>query len=244
MARTLAPGELWKKTTLMRLIREASGTHGNTTTTAAVLGTGVETAVAVTAITNFVSADECLIIGSGGVEATKIGTPATSMPVSPPPKIPQLIGARFVEAEVVDLGKYAADSIQLTMNKALTAVFEEIGDTSVVYIPGNAEFGLGFALLSISGLNMQTIMGYADAETGDGLAEATAFQAALGLPNQTTLGELVFRVQGLRHDLKTIEIDFCNAYFEASVSATLGKSSPTQLAGSVKSSAIIVRQWT
>lgn len=244
MPRTLAAGELWKKTTLLRLIREASGTHGSTTTTAAVTGSGAETTVAVTATTNFTAADECLIIGSGGVEATKIGTPNVSMPVSPPPKIPQATGALFVEAEVLDLGKYSEDSIQLTMNKAITAVFEEIGDTPVVYVPGTIEFGLTFGLYNVNGLNFQTLAGYADAETGDGAAEATAYQAALGLSNQTTLGSLVFRVQGLRHDGKTIEVDFCNAFLEASVSATLAKKSPTVLNGAVKSSAIIVRQWT
>ena len=244
MPRTLAAGELWKKLSSMRLLRETTGTHGNTTTTAAVTGSGAETTVAVTASTNFTSADECLIIGSGGVEATKIGTPATTMPVSPPPKIPQASGARFVEAEVIDLGKYAQDTVQMTANKALTAVFEEIGDTPVAYIPGNAEYALTFGLLSFNGLNWQTILGYAESETGDGLGEATAYQVALGLASQTVQGELVFRAAGLRHDLKNIEIDFCNAFFEASVSATLGRNAPAQLNGSVKASALIIRQWT
>ena len=81
MARTQAAGELWRKLTNFFVTRIATGTIGDTTTTAAVTGSGSETTVAVTAITNFTAADPCLIIGDGGVERVLIGTPATTMPV-------------------------------------------------------------------------------------------------------------------------------------------------------------------
>ena len=244
MPRTLAAGELWKKLTLMRLIRIATGTIGDTVTTAAITGSGAETTVAVTATTNFTAADECLIIGSGGVEATKIGTPATAMPVSPPPLVPQALGARFVEGIEVDLGKIAQNSVTWSATKALSAVFEEIGDAPLVYIPGNAEFGMEFSLYGYNGPNIQTLLGYAEAETGNGAAEATAFQVAVGLPGQALQTEQVFRIRGLRHDAKILELDFLNAYFEARISSQLGREAPAQLQGAVRSSGIIFRQWT
>jgi hypothetical protein len=244
MPRTLAAGELWRRLTALTLYRIQTGTIGDTTTTAPVTGTGSETTVAVTSATNFTSADPCFIIGSGGVELTIIGTPNATMPVSPPPRIAQDTGARFVEAAAVSLGKVPQNSVTWTATRSLSAVFEEIGDAPVVYIPGAVEFGLQFALFGYNGPNVQTLLGYKEDETGSGAAYATAYQSPAGLPGQTQQTEQVMRVRGLRHDAKNIEVDFLNAFFEASINSQLGREQPSQLQGGVRASAIIVRQWT
>jgi hypothetical protein len=244
MPRTLAAGELWKELALLRLYRIATGTIGDTLTDAAVVGSGAETMVSVVASTNFTAADPAFIIGSGGLERTTIGTPATTMPVSPPPKIAQASGARFVEAVAVNLGKIPQGTINWTSSSALTPVFEEIGRTPVVYIPGTVEFVLNGALFGYNGPNIQFVNGYAEAETGDGAAYATAYQSLVGGIGQATQTEQVLTVSGLRHDAQNIEIDFLNAYIEGAVNSTLGRDAPAQLNFTAKASAIIVRQWT
>lgn len=244
MPRTLAAGELFKKLTGLTLYRIKSG-GGSTTTAAAVTGAGSETTVDVVSATGFAAADTAFIIGENGMEQVVIGgTPATTMPVTPPPKIAAAIGARFVESEAVSLGKIPLGSVSWAANKALTAVFEEIGDAPLVYIPGSLELELTFALYGYNGPNIQLLTGYAEAETGDGAAYATAYQSVIGLPGQAVQGEQLFRVRGLRHDGKNIEIDFLNAYIQAAINSTLGREAPAQLQGSAKASALIVRQWT
>lgn len=244
MPRTNAAGELWRKPTSFRIIREATGTHGDTTTTAAITGAGNELTVAVAASTNFTSGDPVLTIGDGGVESLVIGTPALSMPVTPPPKVPQSTGARFVEAVELNCGKIVKDSLKLSGSKSIQAIFEELADSPVVYFPGDAEFVFDFALYGINGLNMQMVMGYLEAETGDGLARATAYQVVMGLAGQTLHGETVARIKGVRFDGKNIEFDLLNAFFEAAVNSSLGRGAPAQLNGRLKGSALLVRQYT
>lgn len=244
MARTNAAGELFRRVTNFFVTRIQTGTIGDTTTTAAVTGTGSETTTAVTAITNFTAADPCLIIGDGGVERVVIGTPNTTMPVTPPPRIPQSSGARFVEATDLNPGKLAPDSLQFGMSRSLTPVFEEIGDSPLVYIPGTIEFELSFGLLSINGLNLQLLAGYLEAETGAGSSITVPTSTILGLSGQTTDGAQVCAFRGVRHDAKNFQIELCNAYIEVAVQASFSKSSPTILNGKFRASAIKAMQWT
>lgn len=244
MARTLAAGELFRRLTHFFVTRIQTGTIGDTTTTAAVTGSGTETTVAVTAITNFTSADPCLIIGDGGIERVVIGTPVATMPVTPPPRIPQSSAARFVEAVDLNPGKLDPDSVVFGMARSLTAVFEEIGDAPVVYIPGTIEFDLSFALLSINGLNLQLLAGYLEEETGAGSSITVPTQSVFGKADQSTDSEKVVTIRGLRHDLKKFQIELCNAYVEVAVSATFGKSGPTKLNGKFRASACKAMQWT
>lgn len=244
MPRTNAGGELWKELASLTLYRIQTGTIGNTTTTEAVLGNGTETSIDVVAATNFTANDPVFLIGTGGLELLVIGTPATIMPLTPPPKIPQATGARMVEATAVALGKIPQGAINWTSASALTAVFEEINRTPVVYLPGTIEFTLNGALFGYNGPNIAFVNGYAESETGDGAAYATAYQQAIGFPGQALQTEQVMRIRGLRHDAQNVEIDFLNAYIEGAVNSTLGREAPATLNFAAKASAIIVRQWT
>jgi hypothetical protein len=243
MPRQNDAGELFRKITALTLYRIAPTGPGDTTTTAAVLGTGAETTVAVTSITGFTAADPAFIIGDGGTELTLIGTPNVTMPVSPPPKIAQSTGARFVEAVAVTLGKIQVGSVKWTANRALTAIFEEIGDTPVQYIPGALEMSLSFSLFGYNGPNIQTLTGYAEAETGSGATLATAYQSLLGGVNQTLTTAQVFRVQAIRYDGKNIQMDFLNAQIEASIASDMSRENPSVLNGTAKCSQLIFRQY-
>ena len=243
MPRTLAPGEGIKSVTSLRFVRQHT-TPGVTTTTAAVTGSGAETTVGVTSSAAFTAADECLIIGDGGVELVLIGTPATSMPVSPPPKIAQSSGATFARGLSVSLGKFVQGSVNWTGTRPITSVFEEVGDTPIYYIPGNAEFGLSFGLFNHNTQNIQRLMGYEEAETGDGAAEATAYQGIMGVSAQALHTELVFVLKMLRFDGKKFELQFCNAFIEAAIASNPSRSNPAALNATVKASALKIKQWT
>jgi hypothetical protein len=243
MPRTLAGGEGIKSITSVRFVRQAL-TPVTTTTTAAVTGAGTETTVAVSGITGFVAADECLIIGDGGVELVTIGTPNATMPVTPPPLIPQSSGATFARGLSVSFGKFSQGSINWTGSRQLTAIFEEIGDAPLYYMPGPTEFGCTFGLFNYNGPNIQRLMGYEEAETGDGAAEATAYQSILGKSAQTLQSEIVFVLKLLRFDGKKFELQFCNAFFEANIASNPGRTTPAILNGGVKSQALKIKQWT
>jgi hypothetical protein len=243
MPRQNDSGELFKKITALTLFKLQPTTPGDTTTTAPVLGTGAETTVAVTAITNFTSGEPVFIIGDGGTELVTIGTPNVTMPVVTPPKIAQSTGARFVEAIAVSLGKIQQGSVKWTANRALTAVFEEVGDAPVVYIPGSIEFALAFSLYGYNGPNVQLLTGYLENETGSGAALATAYQSLVGGVGQLLQTVQCFRVQALRYDAKNVQIDFLNVQIEAAISSDLSRLNPSVLNGTAKCSALIFRQY-
>jgi len=193
---------------------------------------------------DFTAADKVFIIGDGGMECVVIGTPNATMPVTPPPLVPQSTGARMVEAVAVSLGKIAEGSVSWTANRSLQAVFEEIGDTPVVYKTGSIEYGISFSLYGYNGPNVQFLSGYAEVETGDGAAYATAYQSIAGLPSQSYQTEQVLRVQGIREDAVNLEIDFNRAFVEANLNSPLGRNQPAILNCNVKASSVIIRQWS
>lgn len=243
MPRTNAAGELIKSVTSLTLYRKHT-TPTETTVSEAVLGDGTETTLDVASATGFVAADPAFIIGDGGLDIVTIGTPAATMPISPPPKIAQTTGARFVRALAVSMGKIGQGSVVWTGTRGLTAIFEEVGDTPVVYIPGTAEFSLAFSLLCQNGLNILRLLGYEEAETGDGAAEATAYQSIAGVAGQALHTELVLGLQLLRHDAKKLRIFFLNSYIEAAISSNPSRTTPALLNGTAKCSAIKIQQWT
>ena len=243
MPRQLDGTSIFRKLTSLSWIRIASGTIGDTVTNAAIVGDGSEATVGVAAITNFTSGDKVLVIGDGGVECLKIGTPNLTMPVSYKPKVPQSSGARFVEAVAVALGKIAEQGIQISPSKSLTEVISSVDDTPVAFIDGPVSLAIAAPLLEWSGLNWQLITGFADEETGAGSA-ADPYQYIVGKVNQTLQGTQVFRMEGLRHDGKFVQVDFLDARVEVSGSVDHNRQGPAVLPLSFRATKMIVRQAT
>lgn len=244
MPRLNTAGESVRRIVSLTYLRIPSGTIGDTTTTEPVLGTGAETTIDMTAATNFTAADICAFIGTGGVEATVIGTPATTMPVAPPPRIAQATGCRFVELESITPGKIVKDSVSWTGTRPLTSIYEELADAPMLQLSGVADFGINYSVYNYNGLALQHLMGYADDETGDGAAYATAYQAPIGIVDQELEGTLIYRLNMLRHDAQNIQMDFTNAVVSAQINSPVGSATTPVLAVQIKSSAIIFRQWT
>lgn len=244
MPRQLDGTSLWRKLTAVELIRLQTGTIGDTTTTAPVLGDGTETTIGVTAITNFTATDIVLISGDGGVEALKIGTPNVTMPVTYKPKLAQATGARFVEAAKVSLGKIGEAGFSFTPSKPLTPILSAVDDGAIAFIDGTLDLAFSVPLLEYSGLNHQLITGYADAETGTGTPSTDPYQYVIGAVNQTLQGISVARLTGIRHDGKYIQIDMLDMKVEPSGGIDHNRQGPAVLVLAGRCTRYIVRQAT
>jgi hypothetical protein len=242
MPRQLDGTSLWRRLLSVQYFRIQSGTIGDTLTTAPVLGDGTETTIAVTAITNFTAADPVFVIGDGGVELFKIGTPNVTMPVTFKPKIPQSTGARFVEAAAVPLGKPSDEGITISPSKQLTEIFSSVDDLPVAFIDGPVALGIAVPLLEYSGLNWQLALGFAESESGAGSA---ADPASISIHGQTPVqGTTIFSFLGLRHDGKYQLVDLLDTRFEASGQVAHNRKGPAIIPVSLKARGMIIRQAT
>lgn len=243
MPRQLDATSLFRKLTAVELIRIQTGTIGDTVTTAAIVGDGSEATVAVTAITNFTSGDPVLVIGDGGVEALKIGTPNTTMPVSYKPKLAQTAGARFVEATKVSLGKIGESGFSFTPAKPLTPILSAVDDGPIAFIDGTLDLQFSVPLLEYAGLNHQLITGYADSESGAG-SNSDPYQVVIGAVNQTLQGSAVLRMTGIRHDGKYVQLDLLDCRVEPSAGIDHNRQAPAVLTLAGRATRYIVRQAT
>lgn len=243
MPRQLDATALFRKLTAVELIRIATGTIGDTVTTAPVVGDGSEATIAVSATTNFSANDQALIIGDGGIEAFKVGTPAAAMPVTYKPKLAQSTGARFVEATKVSLGKIGESGFSFTPSKPLTPILSAVDDGPIAFLDGVLDLQFSVPLLEWSGLNFQLITGYADSETGAGSA-ADPYQAVIGAVNQTLQTSAILRASGIRRDGKFVQIDLLDAVVEPSGGIDHNRQSPAVLTLAGRATRFIIRQAT
>jgi hypothetical protein len=232
--------EIWRKHVSTDLYTLQTGTIGDTTTTAAVLGDGSEATVSVTAITNFSASDPAFIIGDGGVELVKIGTPATNMPVTFKPKIPQSAGARFVEARKIPLGKTSDAGISLSPSKQLTEIFSSVDDLPVAYVDGPLSLDCSIPLLGYNTLNLALMGGFSqDTETGTG---TTADPWSYGIHGASALmSTAVVCFRGFRHDAKYVLVDLLDCRFQANGSIDHNRNSPAVIPVSLKARGMVVR---
>lgn len=243
MPRQLDGTALFRKLLSLDLYKISTGTFGDTTTTAPVIGDGSETTIGVTATTNFTAADYAFCIGDGGTELFKIGTPAVSMPITYKPKIPQSTGARFVEATKVSLGKLGEGGVNITPSKSLTAINSSVDDFPINYLDGVLEVSFSVPLLEWSNVNWALITGYADDETGAGTT-GDPYQTIIGKINQTLQGSQVFRLTGIRFDGKYGQIDLLDAHVEVSQGIEHNRQAPAVMVLAGKCTKLIARQAT
>lgn len=216
-------------------------TPGDTTTTGAVAA-GAST-VAVTAITNFTSGDPVFLIGDGGVELLKIGTPNVTMPITQNAGIAQSAGARFVEAVERVLGHIDAAGVEIGGNYSLNPVNSAVWRTPIAYQPsGPADLSLAFSLFGMNTENFLRAFAATEQTLGTGTS-ADPYRALLDGTTIGTQGTQVIRVLGTRQDLKTVQVDFLNPSPEVAVQGAMGGTTPFALRMSLKPTAILVRIW-
>jgi hypothetical protein len=242
MSRLLTDNSYWRRFSAITLYRIASGTPGDTTTTAPVAKSA--TTIPVVGITNFTAADPAFLIGSGGFELiSAIGTPNVTMPITNQKvHFAQSTGARFVEAVAVSLGRFSKDGAGITPSRTLTAVEAADRDLPIGYFESALEISCTFGLLEYEGLNWQFICGYEDSEIGTGVV-ADPFQAALGENDQVLMSNVALRLTGIRADAKNIQFDMLDCRFETSGQVTHNRSGEAILPVTAKFTRALIRRW-
>lgn len=219
-----------RKLTSLTRYRIASGTIGDTTTTAATTRSAVS--VGITAITNFTIADPAFLIGGGGFELiSSIGTPATTQTITNQ-KIHFIhpIGTRFVEAVAEGMGKIAKGTAKLTGAQPVTDIFSDVDDGAIGAITGNKTLGMGFGLYEMTPEAIQAAFGETEDVIGAGTL-ADPYQGAIGDPNAVApLPYIAFRAAGLLQGGRVFEIDFLDARMAPSIDTPLdGRDAPPVL---------------
>lgn len=233
--------QLFKSISTLEAYRLATATPGDTITTAS-LAAGASS-VSVSATTSFASADPVFIIGDGGVELNACGTPALAMPLKYKAAFAQSAGARFVEAISVGLGYLSEEGASFSPSQSLSAILSANSATPLNYISGIAELSVSFGLLAFTGLNLHTMLGITEAETGAGTS-ADPYQYVVGGANIGTQGTQCFRLTGVLHSLQNFHMDFLNARVEVGGQVTMNRGAPAVYPVTIKFTSMVKRQWT
>lgn len=243
MPRTGNGNEFFQYLTGVKALRIATGTFGDTTTSAALAGGGTDSTVEVAASTNFTAADKCFIIGSGGTEIVTIGTPATTMPFTIKPVFAHDSGARLVEAVESDFGHIEESGVNFGGSLTLTAVNSAISRTPVFYSSQPGELTGSFALLGYNNQNIAAACGATESETGAG-TEADPYTFGVG---QTTLGSQgtqTFVFEGTTKGGDIVEVYLNDAQVEVNFQVNMGASTWGGIPLAFKYTSLVSRIWT
>lgn len=217
-------------------------TPGDTTTSAAITAGG--TSVNVAAITNFTAADYVMIDGDGGVEIQAIGTPATTpMPVTRPFLQAQASGARFVEAQRIDMGHIAEGGIQFSGSQTLTEIKAATSRTAIAFFGESTTLQITAPLLGYNNLNLQSVFGVTEAESGAGVI-ADPYSAVISGDTVGTQGLHCYRAEGVLYDGRIVQVDFTQATVEINANITIGAPNPDGMTLTAKVTAFHQRIWT
>jgi hypothetical protein len=206
MARLNTGDEVLESLTAIDLYREATGTHGDTLTTAAILQSDLTTTVA--AITNFTTLDPVLIVGDAGHELNSLNGAPAGLILTLLRKLvfAQSAGARVVEMVKVSIGHIGEDSAEYSGSPAVNAVAAATSKFPIAYIAVGGELSFKFSLLGYNIENMQLAFGVIENVIGAGTS-ADPYQGGVGLTSPN-LGLLAFRARGVRKDGSLTEVDF------------------------------------
>lgn len=216
---------------------------GGDTTTAEAIAAGA-TDVDVASSASFTAADFVMVDGSGGVEITAIGTPATTpMPVTRPFILAQDSGARFVEATRIDMGHVAEGGLQFGGTQTLTEIKAATSRTTLAFFGESTTLTLTVPLLGYNNLNLQAIYGATEGESGSG-TEAAPYVAAISGDTVGTQGLHCYRAEGKLYDGRIVQIDFTQATVEINNNVTIGSPQPEGMTLNAKVTSFIQRIWT
>lgn len=241
MPRLGTGSELFKYLNSVKKYTIQTSSGGDTTTTEAIVAG--DTAFDVTATTNFTTGDYAMVDGSGGTELVKLGTVASTMPVTRPMIIAQNTGARLVEAVEADLGHVAEGGIQFGGSATITEIKAATSRTAIAFIADAAILTWTIPLLGYNNLNLLAAFGATESEAGSGSA-AAPYAALIGQDTVNTQTLFCLRATGVRHDSKIVEVDFLDCTVEVNVNVTIGAPNPDGITMTGKCASIIQRIWT
>lgn len=242
MPRTNSGAEvLTRVTAVYKLIIQPTSPFDQTTSSALVKGTS--TTVTVGATTNATAGDIVAVVGSGGTELLKIGTPATTMPLSLKPAFAHNSGARLVEMQLIDLGHIDESAVSFTSSLDVTPVNAATSRIPLAYIYGQGKLGLSFNLRGFNNPNIATIMGQDEAEFGTGTS-ADPFSDGFSGTTIGTHGLQCYRVLCLLSDGRTVQLDFNGSTVAPNTNTQVGGGSGAALGLSLECTNFVPRIWT
>jgi hypothetical protein len=218
-------------------------TPGDTTTTSAIVQG--DSTVDITATTNFADTDFVMIDGDAGVEITQIdGTPVTTnCPVDRPLLLAQSSGARFVEAQRIDMGHVAEGGIQFGGSQTLTEIKAATSRTAIAFFGESTTLTLTVPLLGYNNLNLLSVFGATESEIGSG-TEAAPYAAGVTSDTVGTQGLHCYRAEGQLYDGRIVQVDFTQATVEVNANITIGAPNPDGMTLTAKVTSFLQRIWT
>jgi hypothetical protein len=240
MPRSNNGNEVFKYLTSVKKYMVASGTHGSTTLSGpTVVG---DATLDLTAITNFTSLDPVLIVSSAGTEFNQLtGTLATTnSPIATPTPFVHPTAATVTEMVAIDLGHLDEAGVTLTGSLPINPVNASTSRVPIAYIPGQGSMGGSFNLRGYNNLNLATVFGMPEAETGAGTSGDPYTLSLLG----TTIGtdtNIVFRASGVLIDGRTATVDFLGVTPAVNANIAIGGSTPSVLAVQFNCTGVISR---
>lgn len=234
---------VFKTLTSITIYRETSGTHGSTTTTAALARSALTIPVA--AITNFSNLDEIVIQGDGGTELNSInGVPAGSNIVPARPiLIVQSSGAAVIEMTASPAGHIAEGSARTGGTATVTPIPAATSATPIGYFNVGGALSFAFSVLGWDHRAIALAFGQEELETGAGTS-GDPWQTVVGQASVGTHNLLCFRARGVRKDGKILEIDAldCTLSVQADLNISGKVVNPVAVAGSCTT--LAYRWWS
>lgn len=228
-------------TSMTKYILQATTPFDQNSNASAAAGASV---ISVPATTNATNGDPLFIVGSGGFELNAVnGAPATSMPLKYKLAFAQASGARVVEAAAIDLGHLDESGVTFGGSLELTPVNASTSTVPLAYIRGQGELTAQFNVRGFNNLNLQTVFGIDEGETGAGTS-ADPYQAGFSGSTIGTHGLQAYRLVGVLADARTAQLDFCGATVQVNASMQLGAGSGAALGVTIKYTNLVSRIWT
>lgn len=241
MSRLNTAGELWRKLTEAAVYRIVSGGGSSTASGAITVG---QSTIAMTATTNFSSADPVIFSGDVGVYLDSIGAAPGTASIVTVWKAPVAAsaGASVWEAVKTNLGFPTEEGPSITPTFTQTPIRSAIRDLPLQYISGQGEIGVALPLLGFSIENWQTMFGIPESVTGTGTSSDPE-QGYIGGNSFGTQTTQVLRLTGSDYDGKILVMDFNDAKPEASGSTTLNRTAAASLPTNFKCSSLTIRRY-
>jgi hypothetical protein len=245
MARLNRKTELFDRLTKVEVIREATGTHGNSTLTAAVAAGG--TTLSLTAATNFADADVLLIDTGEFLEINKqSGAPATNdVTASFGLLYAHDVGTVVKEGVAIDLGHVEAGGFQFQSGGQFNAINSAIRRLTLAYSAGYTEMSGTLGLIGFNPENFALAMGIPETNVIGTGTSSDPYTLLLGADNLDTAGDQAVRLTGARKDGGIVQLELWGVQFDFStvqVQWTRGQVAQIPLGIKVTSGALL-RQW-
>jgi hypothetical protein len=245
MTRLNRKTEIFDRLTKVELIREKTGTHGNTTLSAGVAAGA--SSLSVGAITNFSDLDYLIVDTGEFMEVNQVnGAPAmTTITLKTPLVYAHTISQQVKEADLIDLGHIEAGGIQFALGGQFIEINSAIRRLTLAYSAGYTSMSATLQLMGFNAENLALALGMPEtAITGTGTV-SDPWTLLMGADSLDTVVDQGIRLTGARKDGGMVQLDLWGVQFDfTALNFTLSRGAVTSIPVSCKvTSGGAFRQW-